>query len=155
MLFEIVMCAIIGLSCEKGQAERDFVPVTVFDPQRNAAKDIELAVREANRSGRNILLNIGGDWCTWCRKFDKYFEQNNDIRDYLYQNYVLVKVNYSPDNRNKDVLSKYPGIYGYPHIFILNKSGKLIQSQDTAVFEEENSYNRQRILNFLEKFSPK
>jgi len=31
---------VAGLACENGQAEHDFVPVTAYDPNRDAAKDI-------------------------------------------------------------------------------------------------------------------
>ena len=143
-----------GVSCQKGQAEEDFIPVTVFDPNRDASKDIELAKQESQRTGKLILLNVGGDWCTWCQKFDQFFENNTDITDYLHQNFVLIKVNFSPDNRNKNVLSKFPAISGYPHLFVLDSSGQLVISQDTAAMEKGSSYDLDKVLGFLKKYAP-
>ena len=51
----------------------------------------------------------------------------------MYDNYEVVKVNYSPENKNEKVLSQYPKIPGYPHIFILDKNGKLLRSEDTSL----------------------
>jgi len=152
ILLIVLITSMTSICCEKGQTESDFVPVTVFDPDRDAERDIKLAVKEANRTGRFILLEVGGDWCTWCRKFDDFFEEHAEITDYLHKNFILVKINFSPDNRNKDILETYPAIIRYPHLFILNTSGNLIHSQSTAEFEEGKIYHRDKVLNFLQKW---
>src|SRR5215471_3069270 len=38
-----------------------YVPVHKFDPKRDAAADIEAAIHEAQRTGKRILLDVGGD----------------------------------------------------------------------------------------------
>jgi thiol-disulfide isomerase/thioredoxin len=85
-----------------------YSPVTKFDPQRDAAKDIADALREALRSDRRVLLDVGGEWCIWCRRLDTLFIRNADLADFLHGNYVVVKVNYSKENKNESVLSRYP-----------------------------------------------
>ena len=47
-----------------------------------------------------------------------------------------MKVNFSPENENKELLSKYPQIPGYPHIFVLDSGGNLLHSQFTGDLEE-------------------
>ncbi|MCX8011134.1 MAG: thioredoxin family protein, partial [Ignavibacteria bacterium] len=126
-----------------------------FDPTRDAEKDIAAAIAEAKKSNKRILLDVGGEWCGWCKKLDKFFQENKDVFDYLHQNYVLVKVNYSKENKNEKVLSKYPKIKGYPHFFVLNKNGKLIHSQDTDELESGNGYDKEKIFKFLKKWSNK
>ena len=42
----------------------------------------------------------------------------------------------SDENENKAFLSKYPEIQGYPHLYVLEKDGTLLQSQNTAELEE-------------------
>lgn len=150
----LLFCLVTGMACEKGQAGREYVPVTVYDPNRDAAKDIELAIVEAQRSGKFILLDIGGDWCIWCRKLNEFFSNNEDINNFMHKNYVLVKINYSPDNRNKEVLSRYPEISGYPHLFVLDKTGKLIHSQNTTYLEEDENHDRGKVFQFLKKWAP-
>jgi thioredoxin-related protein len=123
-----------------------------FDPKRDAAKDIENAVSEAHKSDKRVLLDVGGEWCIWCHRLDQFFSDNKDIHDLLKQNYVVVKVNYSPENKNEKVLSKYPGIPGYPHIFILDKNGKLVYSQNTGELEKDKGYDRDKVIAFLNKW---
>jgi len=63
-----LMIILVGLYCQSTEVDKAFVGVTEFDPGRDASKDLDIAVIEAQRTGKYILLNIGGDWCTWCRK---------------------------------------------------------------------------------------
>ncbi len=145
-------------SCACGQnepkQESKYVPVHEYDPQRDAAADIESAVAEAKRSKKNVLLEVGGKWCVWCRIMDSYFEANPDVLKLREDNFVTVKINFSPENENKEVLARYGEIPGYPHLFVLDSEGKLIQSQGTGELEEGKSYNKEKFVGFLRKWSP-
>jgi len=129
-----------------------------FDPARDAQKDIQDAIVLAKKSNKRILLDIGGEWCIWCHRLDSLFIQNKDLENYLNKHYVVVKINVSKENENKVVLSKYPKVAGYPHIFILNKNGQLIQSQDTGELEfpKDHPYkghDRTKVFAFLKKWA--
>ena len=132
----------------------EYKPVTEFDPTRDAASDIALAVIEAKRTNRRVLLDVGGKWCVWCRIMDSYFESNADLLKLRDDNYVTVKVNFSLENENKEVLSKYPEIPGYPHLFVLDSDGKLLHSQPTGELEKGKSYDREKMTAFLKKWAP-
>jgi len=125
-----------------------------FDPSRNADQDIQNAIAEAKRTHKRIILDVGGEWCGWCHALDRYFAEHAELRAYREKNYVWLKINYSPENPNKEVLSRYPAIKGYPHLFVLDEDGKLIQSQDTSPLEEGKSYNLDRMFGFLKKWAP-
>jgi len=66
-----------------------------FDPTRDAANDIQNAMKEAKASGKRIILDVGGEWCSWCHKLDKFFEDNADVNEFMRANYVVVKLNFS------------------------------------------------------------
>jgi thiol:disulfide interchange protein len=131
-----------------------YAPVTEFDPRRDAASDIALAIVEAKRTNRRVLLDVGGKWCIWCRIMDDYFARNADLLKLRDENFVTVKVNFSLENENKEVLSKYPAIPGYPHLFVLEADGKLLHSQPTGELEEGKSYDREKMVAFLKKWAP-
>ena len=132
-----------------------YVPVHKYDPKRDAARDIEEAVAEAARTGRRVLVEVGGEWCIWCHMMDDFFEKNRAVLDLREKNFVMVKVNFSDENKNEPLLSRYPEIQGYPHLFVLDRDGKLLHSQDTAELEEGKGYNLARFTAFLEKWSEK
>jgi thioredoxin-related protein len=125
-----------------------------FDPKRDAAKDIAGAVAEAKQTGKRVLLDVGGEWCIWCHRLDTLFAKDPDLDQFLHRNFVVVKVNYSKENRNENVLSRYPKIPGYPHFFVLDKDGKLLCSQDTGELESGKGHDPEKVLGFLRRWAP-
>jgi hypothetical protein len=63
-------------------------------------------------------------------------------------------VNFSQENKNEEVLSRYPKIPGYPHFFVLDKDGKFLHSQSTGDLEEGDHHDRKKVLEFLEEWIP-
>jgi len=146
-----------GLTQRRSKASKQtqYVPVTVYDPKRDAAKDIADAVAEAQRTGKHVLVEVGGDWCKWCHILDDFFTANEDLLALRDKNFVTVKVNFSEENHNEEVLSRYPEISGYPHIFFLDSKGKLLLSQDTGALENGRSYSLERLTTVLTNSGPK
>lgn len=126
-----------------------------FDPKRDPVKDLEAAKVKAGKENKRILLDVGGEWCGWCKILDQYFIDKKEIGAFLNQNYVVVKVNFSPENENRAFLSQYPKIEGYPHFFVLEKDGKFLHSQNTALLEEGRGYSDAKMMEFLRKWAPK
>lgn len=124
-----------------------------FDPARDAAKDIADAVKIAQKKNKRILLDVGGEWCGWCHKLDKFFLENTDAAKILKERYIVVKINFSQENKNEAVLSKYPKIVGYPHLFVLDKNGKLLHSQDTGLLETGDHHDPAKVIPFLQKWA--
>lgn len=126
-----------------------------FDPTRDARADLDAAIKDAAKSGKNIVLDVGGEWCGWCVYMDKFFYQNPEIAKVRDANFVWIKINYSKENENKEFLSAYPEAPGYPHLYVLDPAGKLLQSQDTSELEMGKGYNPEKFVEFLNKWSPK
>ena len=154
----IVMAAahslfLAGGSQIAGQSKR-YIPVTKYDPKRNAAEDIQGAIKEAQRTNKRILLEVGGEWCSWCHTLDRFFVANPHLLLLREKNFVTVKINFSEENPNKETLSRYNAIPGYPHLFVLEQDGKFLHSQDTSVLESGSSYDLERLTTFLTRWVP-
>lgn len=126
-----------------------------FDPTRDPSKDVEAAVVLASKAGKRILLDVGGEWCSWCHKLDKFFQDNKDVSEFLHANFVVVKVNYSKENKNEKFLGQFPKIDGYPHIFVLDGEGKFLHSQGTGDLETGDHHDHDKVLTFLKEWAPK
>lgn len=135
-------------------APAPYVPVLKYDPARNADRDIREGVAEATRTGKRVLLEVGGDWCIWCHHMDDFFDQHPELLALREQNFVMVKINFSDENKNEAVLSRYPKVAGYPHIFVLDADGKLLHSEDTGQLEQGKSYNLDKFMAFLKEWAP-
>jgi len=136
------------------QNSSDYQLVNKFSPDRDATLDLALAMAEAKKSQRNLLLDVGGEWCTWCHKLDKFFKDNPDVSKFMHKNFVVLKINFSPKNKNEDFLSRFPKITGYPHLFVLDADGTFLHSQGTGELEEGDNHDKKKVLEFLKKWAP-
>jgi thioredoxin-related protein len=153
----ICVMSFLLLSCAYSQAKDTLKAAKEnqikFDPSRDAAKDIADAILKAKETGKRVILDVGGEWCSWCHKLDKFFQDNDDVRTFMEKKYVVVKVNYSKENKNEKVLANYPPVKGYPHLFVLDDKGKLVHSQDTGALESGNHHDREKVFTFLKKWA--
>jgi len=114
---------------------------------------------QAQHEHKNILMDVGGDWCVWCRLVDKTLAEDADLHKLLTKNYVLLHVNMSQENENKAFLSKYPEATGYPAWYVLSPEGKLLKAEDTSELEATHKvaegYNKLALAKFLAENAPK
>ncbi len=158
--FERVPEAVRGQSLAAPGLARLAIPsaggeVNEFDPRRDASADIRSAIAVASRDGKRVLLEIGGNWCPYCKMLDRFFEAQPELTRLRRKNFVYVKVNFSPENRNTAALSKYPEVRGFPHFFVLDGEGALVRSQRVATLGSNTGYSAERFRAFLEAAAPK
>jgi len=72
----------------------------------------------------------------------------------LEENFIVLKINFSKENKNENFLSQYPQVAGYPHFFVLDKDGKLLHSQNTGELEKDKDYDKDKFIAFLNKWKP-
>ena len=137
-------------NAEEGGSSQRFYTVDHYGDERNAEDDLNATIARAHSEKKRILLQVGGEWCGWCKTLTSFIEKNDSVRSSLEKNYLLMKVTYTQKQPNEAFLSKYPKIVGYPHLFVLDDEGKLLHSQDTSPLEEGKGYSQDRILAFLE-----
>lgn len=140
---------------EDGEAKAtpEFYTVAEYGAERVAAEDLEMTLARARKEDKRVLLQVGGDWCGWCKLMTKYMETNQPVRSLLTEHYLLMKVTYESKQKNKEFLSSYPKIKGYPHLFVLSSDGKLLHSQDTEALEEGRGYSEEAFTAFLKKWA--
>jgi len=158
-----LMLAVAGVFClvksvgadAPAKPEASPYTVDVYDPKRSAEDDLKATRAKAKAEGKHVLIQVGGDWCGWCHLMSKYFRENEKVAKALLSDFLIVKVNYSDENKNEEFLGKFPRISAYPHLFVLDADGKLLHSQNTADLEEGRGYKEDVVLAFLSKWAPK
>jgi thiol:disulfide interchange protein len=126
-----------------------------FDPARDAARDLETALGMALTTRRRVMAEVGGEWCTWCHILDRFFAANPDLKKLRDANFIWLRINFSKENQNQALLSRWPKVAGYPHIFVLDADGRMLHSQDTSVLESGKSYDANAFRAFLLEWSPR
>ncbi len=129
--------------------------VKLYDPSLDGMKQIKEAVGSAKASGKHVLIQYGGNWCSWCIRFDGFSKSDPEISKLVKDNYIPVKLNYSPENKN-DAANKYlgnPTRFGFPVFIILDGSGKVLHIQDSGLLEEGTGYNQKKVAGFLRNWT--
>jgi len=152
MLFTIMLFNTAGVF-----AQDDALPKNIYHPEADAAKDIKIAVAKAAKEHKHVLLQIGGNWCIWCRRFHQMVSSNDSLNRALMDNYVVVHVNYSPENKNQKVLASlgYPQRFGFPVFVVLDGKGNRIHTQNSGYLEEGKGHSADKVYEFLNQWSPK
>jgi hypothetical protein len=71
-------------------------------------------------------------------------------------NYEVLHVNYSPENKNEETLAKLgnPQRFGFPVFVILNGNGQRLHTQNSAYLEEGKGHSSKKVFGFLQDWSP-
>ena len=140
--------------CAAGTPDSSYQVVHEFDAKRDAAADIEAAVKEARKTGKRIILDVGGDWCSYCKQMDELFQQHPDLLQLRDSNFITVAVYFGSENKNEPVLSRYSKLLGIPHFFVLEKDGTLLNSQHVVELRAGGRYDPEKMRDFLTRWAP-
>ncbi len=145
-------------AAKKAAVEEKARLVKPYNSKENAEEKIAELVKKASAENKNIILQAGGNWCIWCLRFNQFVQDTPELKKVVDDNYLYYHLNYSPDNKNEKVFAKYdnPGEkFGYPVFIVLDKNGKMIHVQDSAVLEEGKGYSIEKVKAFFDKWTPK
>jgi thiol:disulfide interchange protein len=128
----------------------------IYHPEADANAELNSAVAKAKNSGKHIFVQVGGNWCSWCLRFHELVQKNDTLRTFMEDNYEVLHVNYSPENKNEETLAKLgnPQRFGFPVFVILNGNGQRLHTQNSAYLEEGNGHSSKKVFGFLQDWSP-
>jgi thioredoxin-related protein len=129
----------------------------LYNPAADAAKDIAAAIKKAKAENKYVLLQGGGNWCSWCIEFARFCKEDKKIDSVITASYVWYHLNWSKENENKKIFNSYgyPQRFGFPVFIILDGNGNRIHTQNSEYLENgKKSYDRNKVQAFLEMWSP-
>jgi thioredoxin-related protein len=121
-----------------------------YSPERDAFKDGLEALALARDTDRLVLIELGGEWCGWCKVMDKFLQENPPVRDEFHAHFVLLKVNVSDENKNEDFRAGLPATDGYPHFFVSDQKGRIVHSQDNTELLSDGRYDIEKFRGFIQ-----
>ena len=130
-------------------------PPQLYDPKADAAADLRKAISIAADEHKQVFVQVGGNWCSWCKKFDKLISSDPRIDSIMNADYVLVRVNYSTENKNDSVMARlgYPDRFGFPVFVILDSEGNRMHTQDSGLLETGDHHDPTKVLPFLKNWT--
>ena len=137
---------------------QDMKKFDLYKPDQKAETEIARAVGEAKGSGKHVLIQIGGNWCIWCARFHEFVKKDAELDSLMNANYVVYHLNYSKENYNVKLLTKYnfPQRFGFPVFLIIDGEGNLLHTQNSWYLEDgKTSYEREKVKSFFTEWSKK
>jgi uncharacterized protein YyaL (SSP411 family) len=106
----------------------------IYDEKADGKAQIAAALASAKRENRRVLIQWGGNWCSWCILLDQRFRSDKELAKVLHYEYDVVHID---SNNNKELIEKYDAIknHGVPFLTVLDSSGKVLVNQSTVPFE--------------------
>lgn len=128
----------------------------VYDTSLDAMQQLKDALVKAKAENKHVYLQIGGNWCPWCIRLHEFCDADVQIDSLLKADYIVVKANYSKENKNPELLKylEYPNRFGFPVLVIVDAEGRRLHTQNSAYLEEGKGYSKEKVFEFLKAWSP-
>jgi thioredoxin-related protein len=148
IIFLFITC-VAGFSVSAQQS------IKIYNPDADAKAEVAAAVAKAAADGKHVFLQIGGNWCPWCVKFHTMITENAKLDSLVKANYEVVKVNFSKENFNHELLATlgYPQRFGFPVFVILDGKGNVLHTQDSWYLEQEKTYSPEKVEHLFKMWS--
>ncbi len=111
----------------------------VYDEETNPNVFIDEALARAAAEGKNVVCQVGGNWCIWCLRFADFITSDKDISTFVSDNYVYALGN--------------PVRFGFPVLVVLGADGTVLHIQDSSYLEEGSGYDKQKVMRFFVNWS--
>lgn len=128
----------------------------IYNPSADAVADLAKVQKQAAAENKHVLVQIGGNWCIWCKRFYKFTHDDATLKALIEKNYVVYHLNYSKENKNLPVLKTlgYPQRFGFPVLVILDAKGNRLHTQNSALLESADNYDKAKVEDMLKGWSP-
>lgn len=150
----LTLLALCGLMM--GIARARAASQQIYDTHADARQDIAAAISRASKTGRNIVLVFGANWCPDCHALDAQMHKP-DLAPLIDRDFVVVNIDVGRFDKNLDVGEKYgvPIRKGIPAIAVLDAHGKLLYAQSQGQFANARAMPYHDFAAFFEEWKPK
>jgi len=83
-------------------------------------KAFDMAKSCAKKESKIIMIDFSTTWCGWCTKLDKVTFADKNVRSFVNQHCIALKI----DGDRDKILQKKYGVRGYPNIVFTDAAGK-------------------------------
>ena len=152
-MYKIVFLLLISVNMLQAQERKN----KLYNPYENADSAITIVKKKAALEGKHILIQIGGNWCSWCIEFNRFTTTDKQMDSLLKADFVIYHLNYSKENLNKKLLEQFgfPQRFGFPVFIVLDNNGKQLHTQNSSYLEKDKSYNKEKVMEFFQHWNAK
>ncbi|MBV9993553.1 MAG: thioredoxin family protein [Alphaproteobacteria bacterium] len=132
------------------------VPDTPFDAGRDANADVDAALARAKKSGKRVLIDLGGNWCADCRILSGLMELP-EMRAFLAAHYEIATVDVGRFNRNLQIPARWgitTRLAGVPALLVVTPDGKtLVNAGRVSAIQDARHFTPQALADWLAQWT--
>jgi thioredoxin-related protein len=136
---------------------QDMTKFRLYTPGENAEQKIAEVIERAKKEGKHVFIQVGGNWCYWCARFNLIVTTDKKIDSIMKADYVFYALNHSEEDPNKKLLEKYryPQRFGFPVFLILDTAGNLLHTQAALYLADgKDGYDKDKIYALFRDWRP-
>jgi thiol-disulfide isomerase/thioredoxin len=131
------------------------VPDRPFDEAANADAQVNAAFARAKRSGKDVMIDLGGNWCADCRILSGLMERP-ELHAFLASHYEMVTVDVGRFDKNLQIPARFgitTRLEGVPAILIATPDGKLVNAGRVSAIEDARHMTPQALADWLAQWT--
>jgi thiol-disulfide isomerase/thioredoxin len=135
-------------------AELPVVEPAPYDVDADANAAVDAAFARARKSGKRVLIDMGGNWCPDCIVLANVM-QLPELKRFLAVHFEIVKVDAGRFDKNMDIPARF-GLgkpEGVPAVYIATPHGKLVNAGHVTELDNDRTMTPQGIANWLAQWA--
>ena len=131
------------------------VPDAPYDTAANADAQVDAAIARARKDGKEVLIDLGGNWCADCRIMAALMELP-EMKNFLKTHYEMVSVDVGRFNKNLQIPARYgitTRLEGVPAFLIATPDGKLLNPGNVSAIQDARHMTPQALADWLAQWA--
>ncbi len=131
------------------------VPDAPYDTNANADAVVDAAFARARKDGKDVLIDLGGNWCGDCRVLAGLMELP-EMRAFLAAHYEMASVDVGRFNKNLQIPARFgitQRLAGVPAVLIATPDGKLVNEGHVAALADARHMTPQALADWLAQWT--
>lgn len=134
------------------------LPITIENPYDEAANPdaaVAAAFAKAKKSGKRVLLDLGGNWCPDCKVLANFMALP-EIKRFVDRHYEVVMVDVGRFNKNLQVPARFgftERLKGVPTVIVADADGKVVNRADVFATTSARDMTPESLAAYLAKYA--
>lgn len=136
-----------------GLQQLPIVTMRPYDEKADANAQVDRAFANAKKSGKRVLIDLGGNWCPDCIVFANFIKLP-EMRRFMDAHYEVAMVDVGRFDRNLQVPARFgfkTRLKGVPMLIIATPDGKLVNRDDVFATTSASSMTPKALADYLAK----
>jgi thiol-disulfide isomerase/thioredoxin len=131
------------------------VTMQVYDERANADAQVAEAFAKAKKTGKRVLIDLGGNWCGDCIVLANFMKLP-EMHRFMTAHYETVLVDVGRFDRNLQIPARFgftQRLKGVPMLLIATPGGKLVNRADVFANTDARNMTPRALADYLAKYA--